>query len=129
MIRRPPSSTRTDTLFPYTTLFRSPLKEAVLALVLLQCGQERGIGGRDVVDNVRQVLAHADRVIGGEGVGYNGHQLRFLLAANRRITSSSLPVLRAFASASLYAVLDGVGVDAAPGVSAVAGSGRGFLAV
>src|SRR3546814_9870581 len=24
MIRRPPESTRTDTLFPYTTLFRSP---------------------------------------------------------------------------------------------------------
>src|SRR3546814_11766767 len=31
MIRRPPRSTRTDTLFPYTTLFRSPvgLGEAV----------------------------------------------------------------------------------------------------
>src|SRR3546814_11015243 len=28
MIRRPPSSTRTDTLFPYTTLFRS---QAVIA--------------------------------------------------------------------------------------------------
>src|SRR3546814_19655590 len=26
MIRRPPRSTRTDTLFPYTTLFRSVLK-------------------------------------------------------------------------------------------------------
>src|SRR3546814_14730160 len=26
MIRRPPRSTRTDTLFPYTTLFRSPLR-------------------------------------------------------------------------------------------------------
>src|SRR3546814_6297199 len=26
MIRRPPRSTRTDTLFPYTTLFRSPLE-------------------------------------------------------------------------------------------------------
>src|SRR3546814_6387019 len=25
MLRRPPRSTRTDTLFPYTTLFRSPL--------------------------------------------------------------------------------------------------------
>src|SRR3546814_11691265 len=25
MIRQPPRSTRTDTLFPYTTLFRSPL--------------------------------------------------------------------------------------------------------
>src|SRR3546814_13154974 len=30
MIRRPPRSTRTDTLFPYTTLFRShPLTKAV----------------------------------------------------------------------------------------------------
>src|SRR3546814_3536335 len=27
MIRRPPRSTRTDTLFPYTTLFRSSLAE------------------------------------------------------------------------------------------------------
>src|SRR3546814_21163166 len=29
MIRRPPRSTRTDTLFPYTTLFRSTLNFAV----------------------------------------------------------------------------------------------------
>src|SRR3546814_10848146 len=28
MIRRPPRSTRTGTLFPYTTLFRSPLQQA-----------------------------------------------------------------------------------------------------
>src|SRR3546814_4515790 len=28
MIRRPPRSTRTDTLFPYTTLFRSPRERA-----------------------------------------------------------------------------------------------------
>src|SRR3546814_869929 len=28
MIRRPPGSTRTDTLFPYTTLFRSPIEHA-----------------------------------------------------------------------------------------------------
>src|SRR3546814_5704620 len=28
MIRRPPRSTRTDTLFPYTTLFRSLLPES-----------------------------------------------------------------------------------------------------
>src|SRR3546814_18102042 len=27
MIRRPPRSTRTDTLFPYTTLFRSPERD------------------------------------------------------------------------------------------------------
>src|SRR3546814_17450807 len=30
MIRRPPRSTRTDTLFPYTTLFRSELDADVL---------------------------------------------------------------------------------------------------
>src|SRR3546814_7796311 len=29
MIRRPPRSTRTDTLFPYTTLFRSQPQQAV----------------------------------------------------------------------------------------------------
>src|SRR3546814_18160266 len=31
MIRRPPRSTLTDTLFPYTTLFRSPVLAPVLA--------------------------------------------------------------------------------------------------
>src|SRR3546814_8033643 len=35
MIRRPPSSTRTDTLFPYTTLFRS----VALAIRHLTCPQ------------------------------------------------------------------------------------------
>src|SRR3546814_10041881 len=29
MIRRPPRSTRTDTLFPYTTLFRSPSDDEI----------------------------------------------------------------------------------------------------
>src|SRR3546814_5048126 len=32
MIRRPPRSTRTDTLFPYTTLFRSLLGDVTLVL-------------------------------------------------------------------------------------------------
>src|SRR3546814_20149881 len=30
MVRRPPRSTRTDTLFPYTTLFRSPPVKCVV---------------------------------------------------------------------------------------------------
>src|SRR3546814_12845813 len=33
MIRRPPRSTRTDTLFPYTTLFRSQVDAAILVPV------------------------------------------------------------------------------------------------
>src|SRR3546814_17745846 len=40
MIRRPPRSTRTDTLFPYTTLFRSPGKQA-LPRPLPQAGGEK----------------------------------------------------------------------------------------
>src|SRR3546814_19980047 len=32
MIRRPPRSTRTDTLFPYTTLFRSTLEELTIVV-------------------------------------------------------------------------------------------------
>src|SRR3546814_325005 len=35
MIRRPPRSTRTDTLFPYTTLFRSKRAEIFLVKLLL----------------------------------------------------------------------------------------------
>src|SRR3546814_6490322 len=40
MIRRPPRSTRTDTLFPYTTLFRScgPLRQSRRALELKRVG-------------------------------------------------------------------------------------------
>src|SRR3546814_3171514 len=36
MIRRPPRSTRTDTLFPYTTLFRSLCREAPAAVYELE---------------------------------------------------------------------------------------------
>src|SRR3546814_10082759 len=36
MIRRPPRSTRTDTLFPYTTLFRSAEQGREIAAVLVE---------------------------------------------------------------------------------------------
>src|SRR3546814_1635139 len=42
MIRRPPRSTRTDTLFPYTTLFRSPVSDGDQ----YRCGCERNTGFR-----------------------------------------------------------------------------------
>src|SRR3546814_11391396 len=66
MIRRPPRSTRTDTLFPYTTLFRSMLdlaakldflreqRGACLAILLALSGERlaaflRQFGGRSEV--------------------------------------------------------------------------------
>src|SRR3546814_2625934 len=41
MIRRPPGSTRTDTLFPYTTLFRSEASEAIADLDRLVVAERR----------------------------------------------------------------------------------------
>src|SRR3546814_9453761 len=49
MIRRPPRSTRTDTLFPYTTLFRSGLSGGVFVgdrLNLLVIGDIFRLGAR-----------------------------------------------------------------------------------
>src|SRR3546814_19650633 len=58
MIRRPPRSTRTDTLFPYTTLFRSlghqPPPRRSIPLVSHCCGQE---WSRNSL-NVRHLIAH-----------------------------------------------------------------------
>src|SRR3546814_5905354 len=46
MRRRPPRSTRTDTLFPYTTLFRSPGLQLADAVFVKHCAQ--GAGTEDV---------------------------------------------------------------------------------
>src|SRR3546814_17615081 len=57
MIRRPPRSTRTDTLFPYTTLFRSPCATEQL----------RGIGMQDVEEQPARWCVRTEVCrIGGE---------------------------------------------------------------
>src|SRR3546814_18374021 len=48
MIRRPPRSTRTDTLFPYTTLFRSTREDRLL---VADIGYGRGIWERFTFTN------------------------------------------------------------------------------
>src|SRR3546814_5964228 len=52
MIRRPPRSTRTDTLFPYTTLFRSPVVAAGRRHVQVQRAHARLAG--DHAQHVRR---------------------------------------------------------------------------
>src|SRR3546814_16662982 len=44
MIRRPPRSTRTYTLFPYTTLFRSAARRELAALQSQSSERERSFG-------------------------------------------------------------------------------------
>src|SRR3546814_3739714 len=46
MIRRPPRSTRTDTLFPYTTLFRSGLQVGQLEELAPRMGPAAGLQHR-----------------------------------------------------------------------------------
>src|SRR3546814_9667849 len=53
MIRRPPRSTRTDTLFPYTTLFRSPIDARRGDLQMI-----RLLDGVDDVERRRNRVAH-----------------------------------------------------------------------
>src|SRR3546814_8563612 len=62
MIRRPPRFTRTDTLFPYTTLFRSHVAEALicelgLPNVRLQFDTyHRRACGLGIIDGVKHLL-------------------------------------------------------------------------
>src|SRR3546814_2949160 len=51
MIRLPPRSTRTDTLFPYTTLFRSHV-EIGLEIVIAGLGRDRIAVGPAVIEKV-----------------------------------------------------------------------------
>src|SRR3546814_5536166 len=51
MIRRPPRSTRTDTLFPYTTLFRS-LEEALAVAGQHLAGE---LAGRQALESGRRI--------------------------------------------------------------------------
>src|SRR3546814_10012630 len=55
MIRRPPRSTRTDTLFPYTTLFRSLAHRRV---VLPRFRDQHQLGRRRVAPGAAQHFEH-----------------------------------------------------------------------
>src|SRR3546814_1946788 len=64
MIRRPPTPTRTDTLFPYTTLFRSISQPYIVAVMTEQVRPEAG-------DRVLEI---------GTGSGYQAAVLARLVA-------------------------------------------------
>src|SRR3546814_18544641 len=77
MIRRPPRSTRTDTLFPYTTLFRRALQRVTAPLIFEQArlrsleaemqrvgrndGGEHGLVGGHRIARIDEPLRHAAR--------------------------------------------------------------------
>src|SRR3546814_19634589 len=62
MIRRPPRSTRTDTLFPYTTLFRSVSKRDIGDLTLP--GEGFVVGSRHPLSLVRKEIVEIFKKLG-----------------------------------------------------------------
>src|SRR3546814_12138006 len=72
MIRRPPRSTRTDTLFPYTTLFRSPLTRFPVETkkILVSAGEDQ----RPVAP--AEIAAAVDRNARRAGQGRHRYGLR-----------------------------------------------------
>src|SRR3546814_11895943 len=89
MIRRPPTSTRTDTLFPYTTLFRSTRGRAsqkppgALRLPGLRRFEQFLHGAEQLAERMRRLVALAlvERV---------APQLAQLLAVGRRVRVDQL---------------------------------------
>src|SRR3546814_5081158 len=86
MIRRPPRSTRTDHLFPYTTLFRSAV----------------GVDG---------LAGDVAGVRGGEEDGDVAHLLRLAEAAHRRARHEARPGRRVVVDRSHHLGVDGARPD------------------
>src|SRR3546814_11658047 len=66
MLRRPPRPTRTDTLFPYTTLFRSAVDHHSVHRNLLAGADQEDIADRHLVERNlnRLAIAHHARRLG-----------------------------------------------------------------
>src|SRR3546814_8796861 len=67
MIRRPPRSTRTDTLFPYTTLFRSEGAEPYPFLLQREIQVDGAVGGHPGKVDRRVILLAAIDIIHAQG--------------------------------------------------------------
>src|SRR3546814_6100115 len=119
MIRRPPRSTRTDTLFPYTTLFRSPREDCAkpsdgMSVLLVDMREVAGKGL--TIRPIRTMLNHAttelffddlevpaENLVGEEGKGF-GYILSGMNAERVLIASECIGDGRFFIDrASAYA--------------------------
>src|SRR3546814_19242112 len=74
MIRRPPRSTRTDTLFPYTTLFRSG---HFIAESFGSAGQHLAFASRDIFATVAALKQNGFRPLAISPNYYDDIEARF----------------------------------------------------
>src|SRR3546814_15215943 len=98
MIRRPPRSTRTDTLFPYTTLFRSAARSTSPS-----CSADPSARRRSRILDDFALLARAKGVIVAESVVYRkiSVPMRSLLQATAIVGALALVPLATSAMAEV----------------------------
>src|SRR3546814_15205778 len=90
MIRRPPRSTRTDTLFPYTTLFRSIVIHRVSRFWIAKGDAEQHlVHGIDAKDLPRRACEEAQQCLGHapEPMGFKRQKQR--LSEHAHVTSDA----------------------------------------
>src|SRR3546814_1409391 len=101
MIRRPPRSTRTDTLFPYTTLFRALERQAVVLAVFDQAihvGEYR-IAAPQLAQGLpaqilRHLLAEEDGIVGIPGQALDRRQIQRFGRRSEEHTSELQSLMR-----------------------------------
>src|SRR3546814_2374101 len=76
MLRRPPRSTRTDTLFPYTTLFRS--LKAIVGVAQVVAARRAALAGHAIAD---------ERIAAGVGARRGAAECARLLRAQEGIVA------------------------------------------
>src|SRR3546814_7890301 len=119
MIRRPPRATRTDTLFPYTTLFRSPLLDTKLSPES-DAFRANAAHKRALADRLRADVAHA--ALGGSEKARDRHVARGKLLPRDRVERLLDPG-SPFLEIGQLAATDLYGGEV-PGAGLIAGIGR-----
>src|SRR3546814_14961735 len=120
MIRRPPRSTRTDTLFPYTTLFRSVVLQEL-------CAGRQGLAQRDQGsrDGVPDRPAGSHAAVAADRAAQQGERGPAAAAARQRPEGAVLaPVDPAAGGAGRLGWLLGLQDQARAGVAAADGRDR-----
>src|SRR3546814_11539820 len=88
MRRRPPESTRTDTLLPYTTLFPSPHR----AIQLEHEQRDESVFAMDLLALTPDLIGSFDRIImnppfyRGRDIDHVNHAIEFLAPGDRKST-------------------------------------------
>src|SRR3546814_15244977 len=118
MTRRPPRSTRTGTLVPYTTLFRSLLQQpdVVVDGLLLHVGRHEDAAQHEVLDVDARLLAGRDVAPGHVCGDLLGQLAALAIEHAERLGLASLPEGDLLAGV----VHRGVGMIADPGLGAIA---------